>query len=339
MASERLTELLVRLHSDDAALRLAAGLELGALPDAGVTAALAEALRRETDARTARSLAMVLAERGDPEACPALCERLGDAEADIAAESAEALGRIGAPRPEVLEALRGAALCAAAPHLRAAVVQASAACGDSAPARDALDDAEPLVRHAALEALGRYAPESSVFRAALFDSEPRVARRAVELLALHADGPALEAVERLLETAEDAELVHLAASLRRKLRGDLPTELLSLCDPQGGGCLWGTWLECVYEGSGSESLRFYLDGYGEAFDPFDMETTEFRFQVEGATISFEAEDGPSAATFRIVEEEFDQHSGRRPVLYLVPDPFFGGDAPEEETRYGFDGAC
>lgn len=335
MAGATLTELLVRLHSDDAAMRCAAALELATRDDPAISAALAEALRRETDPKNARTLALALAERGDAIACPALCERLDDREAEIAAECAEALGRLGVGRPEVLEALRASALRASAPRLRAALVEAAAACGDAASARAALDDPQPEVRRAALEALASYAPASALFRAALADSEPRVARRAVELLAQHPDGEALAAVERLLQTARDPELLHLAASLQRRLLGAVPVELRSLCDPRGVGGLWGTWLETLSEGGGSESLRFFLDGSGEAFDPFDMETTHFSFRVAGATIFFDGEEGPAEASFRIVEEVFEEV--RRPVLYLLPDPFFGGDAPEEETRYGFDG--
>lgn len=184
------TALTEALSSPDAEVRAAAAESLGRiepLPPAAVSALVAALDDSDPyvqeEAISAVSRAARNGQLESAQVSPAMIRLLRHEDADVRAEAAEALGRLGSADGAIVESLTGA-----------------------------LDDQDEDVREEAMESLGRIAATEGIepsravdmLRPGLTASHVGVRRRAVEALG-RLDGAAAEAASLLIEASKDSD--------------------------------------------------------------------------------------------------------------------------------------
>ena len=213
-------------------------------PAASIWCRRSEPLRRASAVTGRRTAAAgALARRGGADAIELLqWTAAADVEPSVIRAAIEGLTRIGAgPAPQAMAAIRAIAALAADPIRRADVIGALAGMPDAAISRvgDALSSAEPAVRRAVVEALGRRThPAASAYVVhALGDGDASVRQVAVTILSrLGTRGVRRTFAE--LAASDPSEAVRRAAALALRRIGTGPD-----ADQRPRDTRWGrrTW--------------------------------------------------------------------------------------------------
>ena len=213
-AEEQLQTWIADLHDRDPDVRMAAARSLRQSAS-GTAAAIPDLCRllEDREAEVRKEVAETLAALGVP-AVPVLVKILRDSSPDARSEAAFALGEIGPPAVAALPALTAAALTDATILVRRWAAEALGLIGAGRPEalkalRKALKDWDSAVRCSAAFALGRLGPEAATAADALIamlkDPHPNVYREVA--VALGKIGP--PAIEQLRPA-----LMHHAAEVR-----------------------------------------------------------------------------------------------------------------------------